>query len=250
MLRIALCDDTKLDQKKATDLIYHVFSKNDTQVVCYQSGKELIEQTLSGHFFDIYILDIELPPGDKYKNGVDIAITIHNHIPLAPIIFLTAYSKYAPTGYRSGAIRYIIKTDKNLEQSFSEALQFANQVCAKTNSKHIVFETKDSSFQIPFNDIIFMEKEDRSVYVHTVSHDTIKLSKASIRQIYNQLDPTGFVFIDKSRVVNLHYISKISKDQLFLSVDNIRFLVSRRNRPIIQEKLAESYLLSLEEKSL
>lgn len=82
--------------------------------------------------FTVYILDIELPDG----NGLELAKEIRKIQERAYIVFLTAYEKYALSGYEVRAFHYIIKEnmEKKLVQTMRQICPGDRHTCQRTVS--------------------------------------------------------------------------------------------------------------------
>ena len=107
MIRIAICDDNKetlvqnemLIKKYLKEL--NVLASIDT----YLSGEFLQFDVQENKFFDLLLLDIEMPR----KSGMDIAREIRKISPDSLIIFITSHSEYAIDSFELSVFRYIPK---------------------------------------------------------------------------------------------------------------------------------------------
>ena len=63
MLKIAVLDDEQIFHKSVEKKIYSFYEKIHlaVNVNCYSSGKELLYEVDDGQYYDIYLLDIDLP---------------------------------------------------------------------------------------------------------------------------------------------------------------------------------------------
>lgn len=109
MYRIAIVDDDYMVRESTKAVIERNFKEENFQVECFSTFSQL-QSELSQELFTVYILDIELPDG----NGLELAKEIRKIQERAYIVFLTAYEKYALSGYEVRAFHYIIK--ENMEK--------------------------------------------------------------------------------------------------------------------------------------
>ncbi|MCI9134522.1 MAG: response regulator [Lachnospiraceae bacterium] len=90
MLRIAVCDDDSAtvyeNQKAAKDCLKQCGSIGE--VIAYtHSGNLLYDITEDGFFFDLILLDIEMPD----NSGMELAEKIRPFLPDVKIIFITSH---------------------------------------------------------------------------------------------------------------------------------------------------------------
>ena len=109
MYRIAIVDDDYMVRESTKAVIERNFKEENFQVECFSTFSQL-QSELPQELFTVYILDIELPDG----NGLELAKEIRKIQERAYIVFLTAYEKYALSGYEVRAFHYIIK--ENMEK--------------------------------------------------------------------------------------------------------------------------------------
>ena len=119
MYRIAIVDDDYMVRESTKAVIERNFKEENFQVECFSTFSQL-QSELSQELFTVYILDIELPDG----NGLELAKEIRKIQERAYIVFLTAYEKYALSGYEVRAFHYIIK--ENMEKKLVQTMR---QIC-------------------------------------------------------------------------------------------------------------------------
>ena len=119
MYRIAIVDDDYMVRESTKEVIERNFKEENFQVECFSTFSQL-QSELSQELFTVYILDIELPDG----NGLELAKEIRKIQERAYIVFLTAYEKYALSGYEVRAFHYIIK--ENMEKKLVQTMR---QIC-------------------------------------------------------------------------------------------------------------------------
>ena len=109
MLKIAVLDDEQIFHKSVEKKIYSFYEKIHlaVNVNCYSSGKELLYEVDDGQYYDIYLLDIDLPD----MPGIHLGRKLREKSPYCYIIFLTAYPQYAIEGYSVRAYQYILKDE-------------------------------------------------------------------------------------------------------------------------------------------
>ena len=100
----------------------------------FSSGNELVDYCATDLELTVIFLDISMDEID----GIETAKRIHAMSEDVYIVFVTAYYKYSLEGYKVNAIRYLIKGDKNFEESLEE--------CIDTILEKINFNTRTITF--------------------------------------------------------------------------------------------------------
>ena len=112
MLRIAICDDdnnaVETHKKIAENCLMQSGSAGKIAVYT-TSGNLLYDITEDGFFFDLILLDIEMPG----NTGMEIAEKIKPHLPNVKIIFITSHIEYAIDAFELSIFRYVPKNDIN-----------------------------------------------------------------------------------------------------------------------------------------
>ena len=119
MLNVAICDDDTLILARVGELVGEFFRKNCTEIKMqlYQSSENLIYDLHDGLNYDLFLLDIEMPGA----NGMELAKSIHDHMPAATVIFITSHLEYAIEAYEFSVFRYIPKSA--IEEKLPAALR-------------------------------------------------------------------------------------------------------------------------------
>ena len=115
MIRIAVCDDEVIFAEKVKKIVDKYCTKRQIpfQIDLYQSGKEFIADHVKMMEYHIVFLDINMEEID----GLEAARELRKLCRETYVIFVTAFINYTLEGYKVDAIRYLLKTDKNFEQS-------------------------------------------------------------------------------------------------------------------------------------
>lgn len=240
MIKIVVCDDSRhdLDIIKG-ELEKYAQKKHLNFDVSYFSNPEMLMYELAdGKTADIYILDVSMPG----KNGFELADEIRKHAPTAVIMFLTSMEDQAAKGYKSKALRYIIKL--NLEHDIEEALDSAVYETKEAEQKVITLHKYSDFWRIPFDEIISVNRVSRQLLVTTKNHGELTDNRG-VTELYKLLDDNRFVFIDRSCFVNIDYISQIIGYNLKLK-NGVVLPISRRSLQSVKQTLVEQWGLQKE----
>ena len=150
-LQIAVCDDSKTDLDKITEMTSQIFSEAKIlhSIIRYSTGKTLLADIQSGVEFHILFLDVMMDG----MNGIELAAELRKQHDKTSIIFISSNREMALCGYEVSAARYLAKPlDKS---KMKEALLY----CCRDwqGKKEILLPTNQSKQRISISDIQFIE---------------------------------------------------------------------------------------------
>ena len=79
MLKIAVLDNEAIFYERVSRRLYSIYEKMHlaVNVDCYSSGRELMYEVDDGKYYDIYLLDIDLPDMSGIDLGRVLLFMIH-----------------------------------------------------------------------------------------------------------------------------------------------------------------------------
>ena len=165
MLRIAICDDEKLQLDHTAGLVKAALDGSPTELRRFTSAEGLV-QALNGDPYlpDIALLDIELGGLD----GIRLAETLNRLRPDCCIIFITGYLRYAPDVYFTEHIWFILKSE--IESRIGPALRKAIAFIEARNdsgSKYITVKSAGRVTVLPLSEVVYLERRGRKTLVVT-----------------------------------------------------------------------------------
>lgn len=222
MIRINICDDSQQDiEVLKNELEKYELKKHISFDIVDFSKPELLSYELQDNrLADIYILDVSMPG----INGFELADEIRKYTETAVIIFLTSMESQASMGYKSRALRYVLKL--NIESELEEAVDSAVAQVKKPDEKIITIRRYNEYWRVPYRDIVCVSRLSRQLVITTVSQEELRDNRG-ITEFYNILDDNRFLFIDRGCFVNVDYISQLSGYDLKLKNGKI-LQISRR----------------------
>jgi two-component system, LytTR family, response regulator len=166
---------------------------------------------------DLVFLDVQMPK----LTGLEL-LDLLEQPPL--IIFSTAYDQYAIKAFEMNAIDYLLKpySKERFTQAILKAISQAGsgimasapvQNLVKTLDENpeflqrIAVKSRHKVSVIPIDDIIYMEAEGDYVMLHT--KDAKHLKEKTMKYFESHLDPTRFIRIHRSYIVNAQFIDRI-----------------------------------------
>lgn len=205
MIRIAICDD---DEKSV--LLLERMAKQSMQmcgigceISTYAQSRNLLCDIFDdGFFFDLLILDIEMPD----ITGMEIAEKIKPALPNVKIIFVTSHVEYAIDAFELSIFRYVPKS--NLEKKLTAAIIDAAKLIHLEAGQEYIIQTRSHLEKIPYKEIFYIQRDGKNASIHS-SYGVSKVRK-SLQQVYEELNTPEFIFIDRGCIVNIIQIMKIN----------------------------------------
>lgn len=210
MLNIAVLDDQgeyvkqigRLTAESMQNLgISYTFKK-------YIKVSELVSDLREKEYFDIYLLDVEMPE----MTGIEVARMIRKECWGPAIIYITNHVEYAVEAFEVNAYRYIPKS--MLEEKLPEA--FTALISQMEREEEEVYRIKKGcQFErIPYKEIYYLKKEDK--YVQIIHKRGESRVRKTLSQVRDELGSSQFIMIDRSYVVNILHIMSLKNQQILL----------------------------------
>lgn len=237
MIHINICDDSTKDIEVLKNELekYELKKHISFDVAAFLKPELLSYELQDNRLADIYILDVSMPG----VNGFELADEIRKYTENAVIIFLTSMESQAVKGYKSRALRYILKV--NIERELEEALDCAVAQIEKPDDKIITLHRYNEYWRVSYRDIICVSRLSRQLVITTASYGELTDNRG-ITEFYNTLDDNRFLFIDRGCFVNVDYISMLSGS--VLKMKNGKALqISRRCLQGVKRFLLEHWSL-------
>ena len=164
MLQIGVCDD---DSRMAS--MYAQAAEESLRqcgavgrVLSYTDSRNLLwDITEDGFFFDLLLLDIEMPG----VTGMELAEKIRDVLPDIRIIFITSHMEYAIDAFELSIFRYVPKNQ--LEQRLPGALRDAVRLLELEDGRAYTIQTNSRLEKIPYKEILFIERDGKNLFLLT-----------------------------------------------------------------------------------
>lgn len=155
---------------------------------------------------DIAIMDIEFD-AIPY-NGINLSASINELLPSSQIIYLTNILEFAPDVYETKHCYFVLKS--NMDLMLPRAVNKAVNIIQKSKEDAVMEIVCDGSrVLIPQHDIIYVERVQRKLTIHTEKSDYSFYS--SLKKFLSQAN-SMFVRCHEAFVVNLDYVNVVKKD--------------------------------------
>lgn len=209
------------DEPAARRLMKSLLSEHtDTVQVIDEAcnGREAIEK-IESQRPDLIFLDIQMPDLTGFE-------VIERLTRKPNIIFTTAYEQYAIKAFETFSIDYLLKPikEERLQQSIDKLKEFGRlnyaidvmglqeiirQFQAPQRTTALTIRSGDRIMLIRFEEIVYLEAQDKYVYVHTVDGNK-HLTDQTLTSLIERLPPS-FFRIQKSYIINKDRIREMHR---------------------------------------
>lgn len=221
MLQIAICDDEENMVQNHTSITEEVLRKcrSAGEISAYtRSDNLLYDITEDGFFFDLILLDIEMPG----KSGMEIAEFIKPFLPNVKIIFITSHMEYAIDAFELSIFRYVPKDD--IDKRLPAAITDAVRLIELEEGRVYTIQTNSRLERIPYKEIYYIERDGKNASI-TAAGGVSKVRR-SLKKIYEELASEEFIYIDQGCIVNLIHIMQV-KDGIAVLKNGSTLPISR-----------------------
>lgn len=214
-MRVLIVEDETAAYENLVDIIAEVDPH-----ICVVGNTESVSQTVqwlqSNPSPDLIFMDIHLSDGS--------AFAIFDKITLeTPIVFTTAYDRYAIEAFKVNSIDYLLKPvkvadiehalDKYSKLTHQDVLQYLSQLThlspVPRYSDRLLIPYKDKLLPINVKDISCFYTTDKNTFVYLKNGGKYPYAK-TLEQIISTLNPTDFTRANKQFIVARDSITNIT----------------------------------------
>ncbi len=211
MLRIAICDDDSAAVQSNRVVAEACLKQCGSagEIVAYTHSDNLLcDITEDGFFFDLILLDIEMPG----STGMELAGKIRPFLPNVKIIFITSHVEYAIDAFALSIFRYVPKSDiaRRLPGAICDAIRLA----LLEEGKSYTIRTNSRLEKIPYKDILFLSRDGKNTGITTPGG--VARVRKSLQQVYEELAAEEFIFIDRGCIVNIIHVMQVREGAIVL----------------------------------
>jgi len=241
MIRVLIVEDEILAAKRVQRLLGELEEEYEVLAIL-DSVKNAAKWLVANDHPDLLLLDIQLGDGLSFEIFEIVKVK-------CPVIFITAFDKYAMDAFNHNGIGYLLKPVnkdaledalkrfKAMRSMFSDEQQSRNIQQAGTTitggyKNRFVIKVGDHIRTVLTKEISYIKSKDKATYIHTLE-DKIYLVDYSLEQILELLDPEYFFRISRKYIVAIDAIRDIiaySNSRLELKLaaqDDEAIIVSR-----------------------
>ena len=231
MVKIAICDDEEKSVALHKKIVMECLQSEGIgcEITTYTLSQNLLyDITDDGFFYDLILLDIEMPG----ISGMEIPQKVIIFLPNVRIIFVTSHTEYAIDAFELSIFRYVPKN--NLEAKLASAVVDAAQLLELETGQEYMIQTANRMEKIPYKDIFYIQRDGKNASIVS-SIGTSKVRK-SLQQVFDELNTSEFIFIDRGYIVNIIQIMKISDSTAILK-NGEQLPISRSHLQEVKQKI-------------
>ena len=233
MVKIAICDDEEKSVALHERMVRECLQAAGIgcEITTYTQSRNLLyDITDDAFFYDLILLDIEMPG----ISGMELPQQIKGFLPNVRIIFVTSHTEYAIDAFELSIFRYVPKN--NLEAKLPAAVLDAARLIELEAGQEYTIQTASRMEKIPFKDIFYVQRDGKNAMIVS-SAGTAKVRK-SLQQVFDELNTPEFIFIDRGCIVNIIHIMKISDGMAELK-NGEQLPISRSHLQGVKQKINE-----------
>lgn len=241
MIKIAVCDD---DAQFISETLNYAISiaekvaEINPDIRFFTDGTLLLNEFQSGVYYDIVILDIDMPK----LNGKKLAAKLREIDMSFFLVFITSYSdELANTiPYRINAF---ISKNGDIKNYSAELTRVFSEYQKIKPEREIIEVNKNGEtvyITIPLNSIYWFKFSEKTIGMKTILEEYI-LEEKTFSKITEKYICKGFFEVHRNILVNLKKIRSVGDSSVVLD-DGEQLPLSRRKRKALLKAMAENII--------
>lgn len=217
MYKIAICDDEDYFRKLMKEMLQQYMKESGThyEIQTFRSGIELLELGIELNQFKIIFLDINMDEMD----GLVTAQRIRKQNTEVFIVFITAFVNYSMEGYKVDAIRFLLKSNKNMQGHITECMD-----AIRKKMEHEViwkmFQFHEGKRKVSMDFILYIESNLHKLIFHVMEEEMVTYTmNDTLNHVEKYIKNRCFLRCHQSFLVNMKYIKKINRYEVVLYND-------------------------------
>ena len=219
-MKILIVDDEELARSR---LLRMLKTLGHESIALAQNAEEAIELAKE-ELFELIFLDINMP----HISGLELGYELKYITPSSSIVFQTAYEEHALQAFDIGAVAYLVKP-YSIEQ-LQNAMERIKKSKTQTQELRILSKFGDSYLLLKPEEIHYIKADLSEVMIRTNKGFSYYAQKIS--DLYEKLEPFGFVRIHRSYLINTNEIKEIET----IEQSKLRFSFKNNNDAIESSK--------------
>ena len=214
-MRTAIIEDTAENTKILLNHLQQYEKETGISIhtTSFQNGMDFISDYHP--VWDLILLDIEMP----LMNGIETARKIRRLDPDVLIIFVTCMAQYAIEGYSVRALDYILKPVHYY--SFASKMDQVMEILATRQKKKLIIHARNERIRLPLEQLLYVEVQNHTLCYHTKQKLLYATGNQSLSRLAEELADCGFARCHQAYLVNLQYVVRYDKYNVWLPNDMI-----------------------------
>jgi two-component system response regulator LytT len=225
--RIAIIEDEMVIAATIAQVLKELHYEVVGKAGSFLEAVSLIERTTP----DLLLLDIRI---NGSRDGIELAQYVNEHFDCA-IIFLTANSDSATIERvkATAPLAYLVKPfqKEDLHTAIEIAMINHQRNLPKQKEEFIIFHSGKQTIKFKQLDILYIQSSENYAQLY-LSDGQRKLFRATLKDIYSLLPTQHFVYINRSTIVNVHHITQITTDSVWLGLQSFNLSATMRKEVV------------------
>jgi len=225
MIQIAICDDEPILLEEIKAETEECLKKQQvfSMISTFSDSERLLYELEEGTIFDLFLLDIEMPG----ISGMELAGRIHEKLPEALIIFVTAHYKYAIDAYELNIFRYIPKNQ--IKERLPHAVIDAVTILENQNTEFYLVSNQNRIERIPLKNVVYIIRDGKNAAFYLEGTQEVFRVRKTLSKVYESLNPQEFVYIDRGCIINLKHLSGIANSSCTMADGTVLAVAQSRS---------------------
>lgn len=227
MLKLAVCDDSKIEQAILQRLLEKILAerKQKCTVQTFSSGEELMD-SLDELKPDIIFLDIYMGGAD----GIEIGKRIRRKNKQVEIVYSTTSLDFLMESYEVFALGYLVKPYQ--PDKIRKLIDYYIEKYFSFDSKVLNISFKGKTDLVNYKDIVYLESSNRVVLIHTLSKGDIRIYK-KLDDLEKELNSLDFLRCHQSYIVNVHQVDYVDETDFVMKNKSMVPIRKRERKNIL-----------------
>lgn len=204
MYRCIVIDDEKLARERITEQLKH---NTNWDVIAEAAEFGEAQQAIRKYRPDACFIDINIIGG----NGIELVNSLLDET-YCSWVFTTAYSEFAIKAFELDATDYLLKPFENSRfEEVLKTLEKKKTISKPVQAKNVLAVKSVGAVQfVNVQDIIWIKGSANYVELHC--RDRMLLHRETLTNLERQLDPSKFLWVHRSAMVNVDSICSLSSE--------------------------------------
>lgn len=210
-LKIAVVDDDASCRQHLRGLLEQYAAEKgvDFEIKLFHSSEEFITYYRAAYF--AVFLDIEMPDVD----GIRLGHLLRERDKTVPIIYTTAFQRFAREGYQVNAIDYFLKPVRYFRLSMTLD-ELRNRI---PDAGTVLVCNREGNYKLYERDIFYIEVHGHHITMHTVSGKFEYWG--SLNELMEKLTPKLFSRCNSCYIVNLSFVTAMNGSEITVNGDEL-----------------------------
>lgn len=222
MVKIAICDDEEKSVALHERMVRECLQAAGIgcEITTYTQSRNLLyDITDDAFFYDLILLDIEMPGMD----GMALAKEISTILPMAKIIFITSHLEFAVAAYEYSVFRYIPKN--MIGEKLTAALEDFYKLYGLERNDYYLIKVKNHVEKLSYRDIFYVLKDGKYAVFYLRNRQIASIRK-TLSQVYAEINQEYFYFADRGCIINLANVTGMDGENVIM-LDGQHITISR-----------------------